>query len=123
MASGHVNRANRPNTWLHRPRLQREDSPCQLAAVHTWHKANMLFAFRNVCYWEQRGHLRCPLLTQSGRGAMSGQIDLAECLRESAVKWRSISSRDIAEAVISDTVRALSHAHRNAQRHATASAG
>ena len=22
MASGHVNRANRPNTWLHRPRLQ-----------------------------------------------------------------------------------------------------
>ena len=30
MASGHVNRANRPNTWLHRPRLQREDSPCQL---------------------------------------------------------------------------------------------
>jgi len=24
MASGHVNRANRPNTWLHRPDLQRE---------------------------------------------------------------------------------------------------
>jgi hypothetical protein len=22
MASGHVNRINRPNTWLHRPRLQ-----------------------------------------------------------------------------------------------------
>ena len=22
MASGHVNRANRPNTWLHRPTLQ-----------------------------------------------------------------------------------------------------
>jgi hypothetical protein len=22
MASGHVNRANRPNTWLHRPMLQ-----------------------------------------------------------------------------------------------------
>jgi hypothetical protein len=33
MASGHVNRANRPNTWLHRPRLRREDSPCQLGAV------------------------------------------------------------------------------------------
>jgi hypothetical protein len=41
MASGHVNRANRPNTWLHRPRLQREDSSCQLGAVHTWHKADM----------------------------------------------------------------------------------
>jgi hypothetical protein len=36
MASGHVNRVNRPNTWLHRPMLQREESPCQPAAVHTW---------------------------------------------------------------------------------------
>ena len=39
MASGHVNRANRPNTWLHRPCLQREENPCQLGAVHTWHSA------------------------------------------------------------------------------------
>jgi hypothetical protein len=37
MASGHVNRANRPNTWLHRPSLQREVFPCQPGAVHTWH--------------------------------------------------------------------------------------
>jgi len=36
---------------------------------------------------------------------------------------RCRKGRDIAEAVISDTVRALSHAHRNAQRHATANAG
>jgi len=36
MASGHVNRANRPNTWLLRPILRREDSPCQPGAVHTW---------------------------------------------------------------------------------------
>ena len=36
MASGHVNRIQRPNTWLHRPTLRREDSPCQLGAVHTW---------------------------------------------------------------------------------------
>jgi hypothetical protein len=36
MASGHVNRANRPNTWLLRPMLQSEDSPCQPGAVHTW---------------------------------------------------------------------------------------
>ena len=36
MASGHVNRTQRPNTWLHRPSLQRENSPCQLGAVHTW---------------------------------------------------------------------------------------
>jgi hypothetical protein len=33
MASGHVNRTNRPNTWLHRPATRREDSPCQLGAV------------------------------------------------------------------------------------------
>ena len=39
MASGHVNRANRPNTWLHRPSLRREVFPCQLGAVHTWHIA------------------------------------------------------------------------------------
>ena len=36
MASGHVNRTQRPNTWLHRPSLRREDSPCQPGAVHTW---------------------------------------------------------------------------------------
>ena len=39
MASGHVNRTNRPNTWLHRPATRREDFPCQLGAVHTWHLA------------------------------------------------------------------------------------
>jgi hypothetical protein len=41
MASGHVNRTDRPNTWLHRPSLQREDSPCQPGAVHTWPKADI----------------------------------------------------------------------------------
>jgi hypothetical protein len=51
MASGHVNRINRPNTWLHRPSLRREDSPCQLGAVHTWHKADILAALRNVRFW------------------------------------------------------------------------
>jgi hypothetical protein len=37
MASGHANRTNRPNTWPHRLNLRREESPCQLGAVHTWH--------------------------------------------------------------------------------------
>jgi hypothetical protein len=41
MASGHVNRANRPNTWLHRPSLRREVFPCQLGAVHTWHDSSV----------------------------------------------------------------------------------
>ena len=36
MASGHVNRANRPNTWLLRPPAAREESSCQPGAVHTW---------------------------------------------------------------------------------------
>ena len=41
MASGHEYRANRPNTWLLRPMLQSEDSPCQPGAVHTWPKADI----------------------------------------------------------------------------------
>ena len=41
MASGHVNRTQRPNTWPHRPMLRREDSPCQLGAVHTWPKTEV----------------------------------------------------------------------------------
>ena len=40
MASGHVNRTNRPNTWLHRPACKCEEKPCQLGAVHTWHIAS-----------------------------------------------------------------------------------
>ena len=36
MASGHVNRENRPNTWQLRPTPLSEDSPCQPGAVHTW---------------------------------------------------------------------------------------
>jgi hypothetical protein len=36
MASGHVTASiYRPNTRLHRPTLQREESSCQLGAVHT----------------------------------------------------------------------------------------
>ena len=41
MASGHANRANRPNTWLYRPATQREVLTCQPGAVHTWHKADV----------------------------------------------------------------------------------
>src|SRR4029078_9120332 len=40
MASGHANRANRSNTWLHRPATRREVLTCQPGAVHTWHKAD-----------------------------------------------------------------------------------
>ena len=51
MASGHVNRVNRPNIWLLRPSLQSEDSSCQPGAVHTWPLADMLSRFYDVCFW------------------------------------------------------------------------
>ena len=41
MASGHVNRINRPNTWLHRPMLLREVLTCQPGAVRKWHIADI----------------------------------------------------------------------------------
>ena len=67
MASGHVKRANRPNTWLHRPATRREDSPCQLGVVHTWHKADITLTSGNVpsgrAAWR-----RCPPVP-SGRRA------------------------------------------------------
>ena len=62
MASGHVNRTNRPNTWLHRPSLRREDSPCQPGAVHTWPEAALNDVRSNVGYWGLSGRV---VLTQS----------------------------------------------------------
>jgi len=70
MASGHANRANRPNTWLHRPATQREVLTCQPGAVHTWHKADMQTALMNVRFDGNNGHdadvTRWLLMTQSG---------------------------------------------------------
>jgi hypothetical protein len=48
MASGHVNRIQRPNTWQHRPSLRREESPCQHGAVHTWHFSDMTLSPADV---------------------------------------------------------------------------
>jgi hypothetical protein len=49
MASGHMNRTKRPNTWLHRPACGREESPCQLGAVHTDMACdNLADAFRQI---------------------------------------------------------------------------
>ena len=56
MASGHANRANRPNTWLHRPATRREVLTCQPGAVHTWHKADMHAALTNVRFEGNNGH-------------------------------------------------------------------
>ena len=70
MASGHVNRIKRPNTWLHRPMLQnREESSCQTGAVHTWHKADVPLVSTHARCWRNSGHIRrmtpLPLLTQT----------------------------------------------------------
>ena len=48
MASGHENRARRPNTWLHRPSCKREENPCQRGAVHTWHFCDIAAQFQYV---------------------------------------------------------------------------
>src|SRR5258708_16716067 len=55
MASGHVNRIKRPNTWLHRPTCKREKSSCQHGAVHTWHETDMPTALRDVRSQGQSG--------------------------------------------------------------------
>ena len=51
MASGHVNRINRPNTWLHRPMLLREVLTCQPGAVRTWHLADIDADSEHVRFW------------------------------------------------------------------------
>ena len=51
MASGHVNRIYRPNTWLHRPSLRREDFSCQPGAVHTWHFSDVAARTDDVSSW------------------------------------------------------------------------
>src|SRR5262249_53195033 len=45
-ASGHEHRANRPNTWPHRPMLQREQSSCQPGAIHTMRVTDCLVSFK-----------------------------------------------------------------------------
>jgi hypothetical protein len=49
-------RTNRPNTWPHRPMLQREESSCQPGAVHTWPKADMSRCTAQVCFRGQSRH-------------------------------------------------------------------
>jgi hypothetical protein len=69
MASGHVNRIKRPNTWLHRPMLQnREESSCQTGAVHTWPLAGIEVAQAGVRGFQHLLDACCHLsLTKSER--------------------------------------------------------
>src|SRR5512132_3412195 len=75
MASGHANRANRPNTWLHRPATRREVLTCQPGAVHTWHLADVQSALMNVRFEGINGHddadvMQCLLMTHSGHARL-----------------------------------------------------
>src|SRR3990170_6486155 len=60
MASGHANRINRPNTWLHRPASQRDVLTCQLGAVHTWHICDIDGLRCDVRFTLRSGSLKCP---------------------------------------------------------------
>ena len=81
MASGHANRANRPNTWPHRPATRREFLTCQPGAVHTWHLADIQPALTNVRFEGKSGHgadvMRCLLLTQSGHRSRVATVEKA----------------------------------------------
>ena len=48
MASGHVNRAKGRTHGCTDQACKREESTCQLGAVHTWHLADMTTDFREV---------------------------------------------------------------------------
>jgi hypothetical protein len=102
MASGHVNRTNRPNTWLHRPACKREEKPCQLGAVHTWHdgdiaRSRMDFRFR----WNS-GHT-----AETGSG-LNGHKTKPRHLHERAfilIAWANRSSFSALAAVLSAHAR------------------
>src|SRR5262249_51073273 len=56
MASGHVSRANRPNTWLHRPALHVKKTLANRGAVHTWHNAEERACSIHVRFSAESGH-------------------------------------------------------------------
>jgi hypothetical protein len=71
MASGHVNRAKQAEHMAAPTNAaQREDSPCQPGAVHTWPSTDMPNGPDNICLPEQRRSDRkceqCRSLTRSG---------------------------------------------------------
>jgi hypothetical protein len=69
MASGHEDRANRPNTWLLRPLLQSEDSSCQPGAVTNvgmsafWGRADLRPMGRRCLQMTRSGQLAAGSVT------------------------------------------------------------
>src|SRR5271156_1989400 len=98
MASGHMNRANRPNTWLHRPTLQREESPCQLGAVHTWHITSILERppngrFSNRPFWVKHFQTihHCSVDVARGLVLLFGIGTKALPSWDSKTRWNNLS--------------------------------
>ena len=94
MASGHVNRTNRPNTWLLRPMLQSEECSCQPGAVHTWPRTAADRTRREVgCQalsrpWLDRSRLR-PCDPYVWTGCVS-QVEIVRGLRKSLICIRPV---------------------------------
>src|SRR5580692_1346698 len=105
MASGHVNRTQRPNTWLHRPSLRREDSPCQLGAVHTWPIASFRGSAANGRFG---GYIR-DRNYKKGTGCFAhdvvgAELALATYLAGKHVRGVRIGSRDPDQIPIADVL-------------------
>ena len=94
MASGHENRASRPNTWLHRPSCKREQNPCQRGAVHTWHRAEVRAGLADDRCQAQSGSSGRHQLGNSGsiiegtRGARISLIDPRQFWNVPPAGWR-----------------------------------
>jgi hypothetical protein len=83
MASGHVNRSNRPNTWLLRPMLQREDSSCQPGAVHTWPLAELSETRRDVGYLGISGLIVFAASLSAFDPNLTSALEMIELVRSS----------------------------------------
>jgi hypothetical protein len=99
MASGLVCRTNRPNTWLHRQATQREDSPCQLGAVHTWHKADLPTVTFDVRLWGTSRHCAPVtfglLMTHLGHSRALGPDDPTRDPQQLANPQKKIANQSI----------------------------
>ena len=61
MASGHANRANRPNTWLHRPATRRNVLTCQnlyMAYQHIEPEIDLVSRFARDGLFSETGKLK-----------------------------------------------------------------
>ena len=69
MASGHVNRVKRPNTWLHRPMLQNVKKVLANPEPSTHGTKLTCFGVSSVRIWLKSRRRNCdwPRLAQSGR--------------------------------------------------------